>query len=60
MHQAIKQCEEIKKYRLAIQKTASPNLKYQYGKRVNQLEKELKQYCKFKGLNYRILMKNYG
>lgn len=60
MYQAIKHCEEIKKYRLAIQKTTSPSLKYQLGKHVNKLEKELKQYCKFKGLNYQILIKNYG
>ena len=44
MKQALKQCQEINRCKIAINKTKSINLKKQYTKHIAHLEKELKQY----------------
>ena len=59
---AIKQAKdikrEIKELEAAIKKTDSPYLKRDYRKKINSLKNDLKDYCYFKKLDYKEVMKS--
>lgn len=53
MRAVVRQLEEIKTLEEAIQRSKSKHLKTDYSKRISRLKKELKEYCYYRGLNFR-------
>jgi hypothetical protein len=51
--------EEIIRYKQAIERTKSVYLKNDYSKCVRSLKKELKEYCSYRGYNYKEIVKAY-
>ena len=49
---------DIKRYKSIILKSNNPNVINDYSKAVVRLQRELKAYCKFRGLNYNKILKN--
>lgn len=60
MEQALVVVREIKRMEKAMRETESYRLRNDYGKGVERLKSELKQYCRYKRLNYRKLMAYKG
>lgn len=52
-----KQVEEIKRLYGAINKTSSKHLKNDYTKNIKALKRDLKEYCSYKGYNYKEILK---
>lgn len=52
-----RQLEEIKKYKIAMEKSKSVYLKNDYAKCIHRLKKELREYCKWRGYNFKEIMK---
>lgn len=52
-----KHVEDIKRYKNIIMKSNNPNVISDYSKAVVRLQRELKTYCKFRGLNYNKILK---
>lgn len=57
MKQAQKVVKEIERLKGAIYKTNSEHLIKDYSKQIIKLIKELKEYCKYKKLNYNDVMR---
>lgn len=57
MNKAIETAKEIGRKQKALQKTKSDKLKSDYGKSIHRSIKELRFYCKCKGLNYNEVIK---
>ena len=57
MRQALKLVDEIQRKKVAIGRTRSERLKNDYTKSIKSDLKELRVYCKYKGLDYRPLQK---
>ena len=57
MKQALILIDEINRKKVAIQKTKSKSLIYEYSKSFKRDLKELKIYCMYKGLDFRKLEK---
>lgn len=57
MKQALKVVEEIERLKGAIEKTESEKLKKDYSKGIRKLTAELKEYCWYKNLNFKKVMK---
>lgn len=53
MKAVVRQLEEIKRVKEAIKKTDSPYLKQDYQKHLRRLENELREYCYYRGFNYK-------
>lgn len=51
------QLEEIKRLKRAINKTKSQHLKNDYLKNIRKLQNELKEYCFYRGYNYKKIIK---
>lgn len=51
--------EEIMRYKQAIEKTNSAYLKNDYSKCIYEMKRELKEYCGYRGYNYKEIIKNY-
>lgn len=58
MEQAMIEINDIKRMEEAIKKTDSPYLINDYQKAIARKTKELKLYCKYKGLDYEKLFTN--
>ena len=56
MRAVVRQLEEIKRLEEAIQRSKSKHLKTDYSKRIARLKKELKEYCYYRGLNFRAII----
>ena len=52
MRAAMQHVAEIKRMQEAMQKTSSEYLKRDYAKGIATLQKELKEYCKYRGYDY--------
>lgn len=48
-----KQIDEIKRMQEALAKTDSKRLKADYSKRIARLKADLKEYCGYRGVDYR-------
>ena len=57
MKQALKVVEEIERLKGAIEKTKSEKLKHDYSKGIRKLTAELKEYCRYKKLNFNEVMR---
>jgi hypothetical protein len=57
MKQAVKVVKEIERLKGAIQKTNSEKLINDYSKALKRQIKELKTYCRYKGLNFNDVMR---
>ena len=57
MKQALKFIEEINRKKLALQKTKSTYLKNDYSKSIRQDMEDIKEYCEYKGLDFKELIK---
>ena len=57
MKQAVKVVKEIERLKWAIYKTNSEYLIKDYSKQIVKLIKELKEYCRYKKLNYTEVMR---
>ena len=57
MKQAIKVVKEIERLKWAIYKTNSEHLIRDYSKQIVKLIKELKEYCRYKKLDYKEVMR---
>lgn len=57
MKQALKVLEEIKRLKVAIENTKSAKLKKDYGKGIENLTADLKEYCSYKKLNFNEIMR---
>ena len=55
MKQVLKEVEDIKRMREAISKTKSDYLINDYKKAISRKIRDLKEYCTYKGLNYKEL-----
>lgn len=55
MKQALKEVEDIKRMREAIKKTNSPCLIRDYQKAIDRKIRALKEYCTYRGINYKAL-----
>lgn len=53
MKAVVRQLEEIKRVKEAIKKTDSPYLKQDYQKHLRRLKGELREYCYYRGFNYK-------
>lgn len=60
MKQALVVVKEIKRMEKAIHKTESYRLRNDYRKGIERLKSELKEYCRYKNLNYRKLLEHKG
>lgn len=62
MKQALILMKEIERKRKAVNKSSSEYLKKDYEKRIERDIQELKDYCKFKGLDYKAVTgeRTYG
>lgn len=60
MRQALIVVQEIKRLEKAIHKTESYRLRNDYRKGIERLKLELKEYCRYKGLNGRKLLAYKG
>lgn len=49
--------EEIKRLKQAVEKTDSNYLKNDYSKRISRMIKELREYCHYRGLNFKEMMR---
>lgn len=49
---------EMKRLKTAFNKTNSVYLKNDYAKAIRQMQKDLREYCSYKGLNYKEIIKN--
>lgn len=54
-----RQINEIKRLKAAIEKSNSVYLKNDYSKGIHRLKRELKQYCYFRGYNYKAILHKY-
>ena len=60
MKAAMRQVEEIDRLKEAIRKTNSNYLKNDYAKNMRTLKRELKEYCRYRGIDYqRVLMGDF-
>ena len=60
MKAAMRQVEEIDRLKEAIRKTKSNYLKNDYAKNMRTLKRELKEYCRYRGIDYqRVLMGDF-
>ena len=57
MKQALKFIDEIKRKKEAVLKTKSTYLKNDYSKSIRQDMEDLKEYCEYKGLDFKELIK---
>lgn len=57
MNAVNRQLEEIKRLKRAINKTKSQYIKNDYSKNIRKLQKELKEYCQYRGYNYKEIIK---
>lgn len=57
MKQALKVVKEIERLKWAIYKTNSEYIIRDYSKQIVKLIKELKEYCKYKKLDYKEVMR---
>lgn len=57
MKQALKVVAEIERLKGAVEKTKSAHLKNDYSKAIRRLTAELKEYCGYKKLNYKEVMR---
>ena len=57
MRQALILVDEIQRKKVAIGRTRSERLKNDYTKSIKSDLKELREYCKYKGLDYRPFQK---
>lgn len=60
MKQAFILCNEIDRFRKLRKTSKSKQFSYQCSKHVKRLEKDLKQYCIFRGFNYKEIWNNYN
>lgn len=56
MKAAINQVKEINRLKEATSKTQSKYLKRDYEKRIHKLKKELREYCRYRNINYHKLI----
>lgn len=56
MKAALRQVEEIKRQKAALLKTESKYLQRDYSKSIKRLEAELREYCSFRGIDYKAIM----
>lgn len=56
MKAALRQVAEINRLKTAIEKTDSAYLKNDYAKNIRKLQKELKEYCGYKGYDYKAII----
>lgn len=57
MKAAKRQVEEINRVKTAIEKTESAHLKNDYAKNINRLTAELREYCGYRGYDFRRVIK---
>lgn len=57
MKQALKVVAEIERLKGAVEKTKSAHLKNDYSKGIRKLTAELKEYCGYKKLDFKKVMK---
>lgn len=60
MRQAVLVVQEIERMQKAIHKTESYRLRNDYRKGIERLKQELKDYCRYKNLNYREVWNHKG
>lgn len=51
--------EEIRNYKQAINKSNSAYLKNDYSKKIQRMKNELREYCKYRGFNYKEIIEQY-
>lgn len=56
MNAALRQVDEIKRQKAALLKTESKYLRRDYSKSIKRLESELREYCAFRGIDYKAIM----
>ena len=56
MKAALRQAAEIKRQKAALQKTESACLRRDYGKSIKRLERELREYCGYRNLDYKAII----
>ena len=49
---------EMKRLKTAFNKTDSMRLKNDYAKAIRQMQQDLQEYCSYKGLDYKQIIKN--
>lgn len=59
MKQALEVCKEICKFKKLAKHVANETAKYEFSKHITKLEKELRQYCIFKGFSYYEVWEEY-
>lgn len=57
MKQALVVAKEIRRMRVAIEKTKSQHLKNDYSKSIRRLTAELREYCGYRNLNFDKVMR---
>ena len=53
MKAVMRHLEEIRRVEEALKKTDSPYLKQDYQKHLKRLKKDLREYCHYRGFNYK-------
>ena len=53
MKAVMRHLEEVRRVEEALKKTYSPYLKQDYQKHLKRLKKDLREYCYYRGFNYK-------